>query len=73
MHHWSFKGSYTASHHCPLTLALGVTESFMKFRHPYWARREIARLDPDVDFRRIAHLLFEVRYGDATFIHPLFA
>ena len=42
-------------------------------RHPYWARREIARLDPVADARRIAHLVFEVRYGAPVFVHPLFA
>ncbi len=42
-------------------------------KHPLWARREIERLDPVKDARRIAHLLFEVRYGVPAFIHPLFA
>ncbi|MDF2445204.1 MAG: hypothetical protein K0S46_440 [Moraxellaceae bacterium] len=45
----------------------------MEFRHPQWARREIARLDPVRDARRIAHLLLEVRYGDPRFVHPMFA
>lgn len=42
-------------------------------RHPYWARREIAQLDPVADAQRIAHLVFEVRYGSPVFVHPLFA
>lgn len=45
----------------------------MELRHPHWARREIARLDPVRDCRRIAHLLLEVRYGEPRFIHPMFA
>ncbi|HEX4870377.1 MAG TPA: oxygenase MpaB family protein [Moraxellaceae bacterium] len=45
----------------------------MDIRHPHWARREIARLDPVRDCRRIAHLLLEVRYGEPRFIHPMFA
>lgn len=45
----------------------------MDIRHPHWARREIARLDPIRDCRRIAHLLLEVRYGEPRFIHPMFA
>lgn len=45
----------------------------MEFRHPYWARREIERLDPVRDARRIAHLLLEVRFGDPRFVHPMFA
>lgn len=42
-------------------------------KHPHWARREIDRLDPTRDARRIAHLSFEVRYGAPVFVHPLFA
>lgn len=45
----------------------------MDIRHPYWARREIDRLDPVRDARRIAHLLLEVRYGEPRFVHPMFA
>jgi hypothetical protein len=41
--------------------------------HPYWARREIARLDPERDARRIVHLSFEVRYGQPLFVYTLFA
>ncbi len=45
----------------------------MDIRHPWWARREIDRLDPIRDARRIAHLLLEVRYGEPRFVHPMFA
>lgn len=45
----------------------------MDIRHPYWARRELDRLDPARDCRRMAHLLLEVRYGEPRFIHPMFA
>ena len=45
----------------------------MDIRHPWWARREIERLDPVRDARRIAHLLLEVRYGEPRFVHPMFA
>lgn len=45
----------------------------MDIRHPYWARRELARLDPASDARRMAHLLLEVRYGEPRFIHPMFS
>lgn len=45
----------------------------MEIRHPWWARREIDRLDPIRDARRIAHLLLEVRYGEPRFVHPMFA
>ena len=42
-------------------------------RHPLWARREIARLDPERDARRIVHLSFEVRYGNPMFVYALFS
>lgn len=45
----------------------------MDIQNPFWARREIATLDPVRDCRRIAHLLLEVRYGEPRFIHPMFA
>lgn len=45
----------------------------MDIRHPYWARQEVARLDPVADCRRMAHLLLEVRYGEPRFIHPMFS
>lgn len=45
----------------------------MEIRHPRWARREIAGLDPVRDCRRIAHLLLEVRYGEPRFVHPMFS
>lgn len=45
----------------------------MAIRHPWWARQELARLDPVRDARRMAHLLLEVRYGEPRFVHPMFA
>ncbi|HET8729521.1 MAG TPA: oxygenase MpaB family protein [Moraxellaceae bacterium] len=45
----------------------------MNLHHPFWARREIERLDPVRDCRRIAHLLLEVRFGDPRFVHPMFS
>jgi len=45
----------------------------MRLRDPYWARREIERLDPEHDARRIVHLSFEVRYGPPVFVYLLFS
>lgn len=45
----------------------------MRWRDPWWARKEIARLDPDRDARRILHLSFEVRYGMPLFVYLLFS
>jgi len=38
-----------------------------------WARREIATLDVERDWHRIAHLSFVVRYGSPMFLHGLFS
>jgi hypothetical protein len=41
-------------------------------RHPYWARREIAALDPFRDHERITHLSAEVRFGDPVLAAALY-
>lgn len=41
-------------------------------RHPHWARRELARLDPVRDDERITYLLGQVRYGDPLFSLTLY-
>lgn len=38
-----------------------------------WARQEIARLDAQQDFHRIAQLSFATRYGTPIFLHALFS
>ena len=38
-----------------------------------WARQEIAALDSEVDYHRIAHLSFSTRYGTPIFLHALFS
>lgn len=40
--------------------------------NPYWARRRIAQLDAEKDFKEINHLAFEVRYATPVFTHALF-
>ncbi|MDE2420578.1 MAG: DUF2236 domain-containing protein [Gammaproteobacteria bacterium] len=42
-------------------------------RDLFWARKELARLDPIRDARRYAQLTFEVRFGQPMFIHALFS
>ncbi|MDO9451574.1 MAG: oxygenase MpaB family protein [Stagnimonas sp.] len=38
-----------------------------------WARQEIAGLDAQVDYHRIAQLSFSTRYGTPIFLHALFS
>lgn len=45
----------------------------MKIANPYWARKCIAQLDAEVDFKEINHLAFEVRYATPIFTHALFS
>lgn len=45
----------------------------MRLNRWTWARREIATLDVQQDFHRIAHLSFVVRYGMPMFLHGLFS
>lgn len=42
-------------------------------RDLFWARKELAGLDPIRDARRYAQLTFEVRFGQPMFIHALFS
>ncbi|RZU38322.1 uncharacterized protein DUF2236 [Fluviicoccus keumensis] len=42
-------------------------------RDLFWARKELATLDPVQDARRYAQLTFETRYGLPIFIHALFS
>lgn len=42
-------------------------------RNLFWARKELANLDPVQDARRYAQLTFETRYGLPIFIHALFS
>ena len=39
---------------------------------PWWARRELARLDPVRDHERVTHLSAEVRYGDPVLTAALY-
>ncbi len=45
----------------------------MNFLNPYWARKRIAELDTETDFKEIHHLAFEVRYATPIFTHSLFS
>lgn len=45
----------------------------MNFTNPYWARKRIAKLDAENDFKEINHLAFEVRYATPIFTHSLFS
>jgi hypothetical protein len=42
-------------------------------RDLFWARKELANLDPVQDARRYAQITFETRYGLPIFIHALFS
>lgn len=42
-------------------------------RDLFWARKELATLDPVQDARRYAQLTFETRFGQPMFIHALFS
>lgn len=45
----------------------------MTIRSWTWARQEIAGLNAEVDYHRIAHLSFSTRYGTPIFLHALFS
>ncbi|MBL7779008.1 MAG: DUF2236 domain-containing protein [Chitinophagales bacterium] len=45
----------------------------MNLLNPYWARKLIAELDAEKDFKEINHLAFEVRYATPIFTHSLFS
>lgn len=45
----------------------------MNLLNPYWARKRIAELDAEKDFKEINHLAFEVRYATPIFTHSLFS
>lgn len=45
----------------------------MNILNPYWARKRIAVLDAEKDFKEINHLAFEVRYATPIFTHSLFS
>ncbi|MFN8286069.1 MAG: oxygenase MpaB family protein [Chitinophagales bacterium] len=45
----------------------------MNLLNPYWARKRVAELDAEKDYREIAHLSFEVRYATPIFTHALFS
>ncbi|MDO8416396.1 MAG: oxygenase MpaB family protein [Agitococcus sp.] len=42
-------------------------------RDLFWARKELATLDPVRDARRYAQITFETRFGQPMFIHALFS
>ena len=42
-------------------------------RDLFWARKELATLDPVRDARRYAQITFESRFGQPMFIHALFS
>jgi hypothetical protein len=45
----------------------------LNFLNPYWARKRIAALEAEKDFKEINHLAFEVRYATPIFTHSLFS
>ena len=45
----------------------------MNFQNPYWARKRVLELNPEIHAQEITHLSFEVRYASPIFTHSLFS